>query len=276
MHYIKLACTNPKKIYQARNMKKRSLFFYYAFLILLLTLSVFGELLPIFHSLESDGQIIAEEIPSFNIEENQLHSEEDSFVYQTESVLFFFDPDQEIDEETIEENIQRLPATLGIGLLNDRFVLNFDGVSQDLSYTQLTRFTEFTPKTFRLILSDLGLFSPIVLIAIFVSLYIATFITAFMDILLLTLFANILAGLMRSSLRFFQTVRMTVLAATLPILLLSLVSILQFSPAYPYELRMIFTLILFGLSIIEMKKEQKEQLEKKKQQDKVNNQNDEA
>lgn len=252
--YIKIALTNPKDSYKAQNMKGKNIFFYYAFLILILTLSTLGEQLPLFRSLEEDGPEVAESIPDFTIEDEHLQSDHSSYVYQTESMLFFFDPNGEIETESISQNVNRLPASIGIGLLEEEMIINFEGVSRPIGYNHLQRLTPLTPEVLRSILSDLNLFSPIMLGTLFISLYIAMFLTAFMDYFILALFANVLAALLRSSFRFAQTVKVILLATTLPTVLLAVANILQWDTPYQYEMRIGFSLILFALSIIEMKK----------------------
>lgn len=252
--YIKIALTNPKESYRAQKMKGRHILFYYAFLVLILTFSTLGELLPLFHSLEADAQEVSESIPDFTIEEGRLESEESSYIYQTESLLFFFDPNGDIQEEAINQNINRLSSSIGIGLLEEEMIINYEGVSRPVRYNHLQRFAPFSSDVARVVLSDLNLFSPIMLTTLFISLYIAMFFTAFMDYFILALFANVLAALLRSSFRFAQTVKVVLLSATLPTILLGLTSLLQWNTPYQFEIRIIFSLWLFGLSIIEMKK----------------------
>jgi hypothetical protein len=265
--YIKTALFEPKNSYIAKNMKGKHLFLYYAFLVLLLTFSFVGEIAPLFQSLQSDGQEVAQAIPEFQIEEGRLQSEEESFVYQTNSLLFFFDTEGNIEPESVNQNVRRLPASIAIGLLEEELVFNFDGVSRSFSYGQMERIAPLSPQTLRTILSELGVFSPIMMFILFISIYIAVFINAAMEFLILALFANIIATLLRSTLRFFATTRIVLLSSTLPILAFTVANIIQLHTPYQYELRMIFSLFLFGLTINEMKKKQRDELEKRKQED---------
>lgn len=263
LRYIKTAIFTPKEIYIARNMKGLRFFFYYAFLVLIIAFSVLGQIAPLLQQLSEDSQEIAEALPDFVVENNRLTTEEDSFIYQTTTTLFFFDSDAEITSETIDRNMDRLSASLAIGLLEQELYLNIDGVGRPLSYNQLDGMNQ---DFLRLLFEELSRFSFLTIVLTFAIIYIGLFFQTFMEMIILFLFANIVSILMRSRLRFTQSARMALVASTMPILLISLTNIFQFSNPYQYEMRVLFSLVLFVLSTLEMKKRRRQELEQKKKE----------
>lgn len=244
-------------------MKMKTGVLYYLFLILILTLSTFGASFSLLRNLENDSSEIAEHIPEFSIEDGSMTSENESFTYQTDSMLFFFDPHHNIGAEELDTNVDRLPASIGVGLFEEEIMVNFDGIARSIPYDQFNQTIRLTPDRLRRLLTDFGFFSPVMMVAIFVSLYIATFLTSLLDFLILALFANILATLLRSGLRFSQVFKVSLLSATIPSIVLGITNILQWHSPYYYEMRVTFSLILFALSIFEMKRKTKKDESKK-------------
>lgn len=274
LQYLKVALFEPKESYIARNMKGSHFVFYYALLVLFLSISLIGTLFPIFQAVNQDGQEIAEVIPEFSVQNGELLTDEESFVYQTDTILFFFDSNGSITSETVHRNIERLPAVIGIGMLQNELYLTIDGQSQSLSYNQFGRTGAINQQTLRALFGEIGVLTPFMIGVVLVALYIGTFFNSLIEMLILALFANIISTLMQSRLRFIQNARVVLVASTLPTLLLAFTSIAQLSNPYQFEMRTVFSLVLFGLSISEMKRRQREELLRKKKEDQERRKND--
>lgn len=262
-HYIRTAVLNPKELYIVRNMKGRRFFSYYTFLVLILTFSLLGGLIPLLQQVNEDSREIATHIPEFVIENSSLQTDEESFVYQTNTILFFFDPDAKIAIDTIDQNTARLSASIAIGLLEHELYLNFDGIGRSLSYNQLDGVNQ---NFLRSLFEEFSSFSFLTLLMLFAASYIGVFLQTIMEMILLFLFANIISILLQSKLRFAQSARIAMVASTLPILLLGITSIAQFNNPYHYEMRIVFSLILFGLSVTEMKNRRQQELQQRKKE----------
>src|SRR5690554_432103 len=96
--YIKLGFTDPQHLYKALKMSRKHLFYYFALLALIVTLSMTSVLLSVMGSLRVDGQEITETLPAFEIRNEELvvADDQESYIHQTDSFLFFFDPNDSI------------------------------------------------------------------------------------------------------------------------------------------------------------------------------------
>lgn len=213
--YLKLGFTAPKHLYKAIKMSRKQVIAFVALLALVITLSMGSVLMNVMGSLRDDGEEITETLPAFEITGNELSVEEDteSYVHQTESFLLFFDPNDSIQEEEIDTNIERLNVPIGIGLMDDQFYLNIMGQSLPVSYDQLDGFTD---ADFRELMSEMGRFSPLVLFFIFMVTYLASSFSILYEWLIIALFGNILKTLSRVTLPFKKVARMALIALSVP------------------------------------------------------------
>ena len=99
-HYIKTVLTNPKEIYTGRNMKNTHYFSLLFILTLILTLFSIVEFLPFANKMNEDFNEIKSSIPAFELVDNELESDSESYVYQTDSLFLYFDPDNKIETDT--------------------------------------------------------------------------------------------------------------------------------------------------------------------------------
>ncbi|GEK90634.1 DUF1189 domain-containing protein [Alkalibacterium kapii] len=239
--YLKLGFTAPKQLYKAVKMSRKQLFYYFALLSLIVTVSMASLLMNVMGNLKEDGQEITEKLPSFEIVNDKLVTEEEteSYVHQTESFLFFFDPNNSIQEEEIDSNVERLNVPIGIGLMDDQFYLNIMGQSLPVSYTQLDRFTD---SNFKDIMQDMGRFSPVVLIFTFVVTYLASSISLLYEWLIIALFANILKTFSRITLPFGKIARMALIALSVPTTIFAIFETLGLFIPYTFEITLGFSL----------------------------------
>lgn len=253
--YIKLGFTEPQHLYKAIKMSRKQLIAYVGLLALIITLSMASILFSVMGNLREDGQEITETLPAFEITDDQLvvDDETESYVHQTDSFLFFFDPNDSIQVEEIDTNIERLNVPIGIGMMDDQFYLNIMGQSLPVSYDQLDGFDD---TQFKEIFSEMGRFSPVVLFFIFLITYLASTFSVLYEWLIIALFANILKTLLRIPLPFKKIARMALVALSVPTIIFSVFEAFGLFLPYTFEITLGFALYFLFSSLKKYKKNQ--------------------
>ncbi|MCC5895829.1 MAG: DUF1189 domain-containing protein [Alkalibacterium sp.] len=246
--YILIGFRYPQRLVRAKNMTRKQVFGYFALLTLILTFSMTSVLTNVMTNLRQDGSEIAETIPPFTIENNQLNVEEnqESYVHQTNSFLLFFDPNGAIQTEEIDTNLERLNVPIGIGLMQDEFYLSVTGRTIPVSYDQLDGLNH---ETFIDLLSQIGRFSPLVLLLMFVVAYLASGLVLLYEWLIVALFANILVTLLRLRFPFKKNARMALVSLSIPTLILSLIEAFGFIVPFAFEFKLGFTIYFLFTSL---------------------------
>lgn len=246
--YLQLGFTAPQHLYKALKMSRKHLFYYFALLALIITVSMASILMSVMGALNEDSQEIVETLPAFEVIDNELVVEEEteSYVHQTESFLFFFDPNDSIQEEEIDTNVERLNVPIGIGLMDDQFYLNIMGQSLPVSYEQLDGFTD---TDFRDVMSDMGQFSPVVLIVIFIVTYLASSFSLLYEWLIIALFGNILKTLFRIALPFRKVARMALVALSAPTIIFSIFEAFGLFLPFSFEITLGFSIYFLYASL---------------------------
>lgn len=246
--YILIGFRNPKKLVSAKNMTRKQVLAYFALLTLILTFSMTSLLTNVMTNLRQDGSEIAETIPPFTVENNQLNTAEDqeSYVHQTNSFLFFFDPNGNIQTEEIDSNLDRLNVPIGIGLMQDEFYLNVTGRTIPVSYEQLDGVDQ---DTFVQLLSQIGRLSPLVILLVFIIAYFASGLVLLYEWLIIALFTNILVTLLRIKSPFRKNARMALVSLSIPTLALSIIEAFGYIVPFAFELKLGFTIYFLYTSL---------------------------
>lgn len=247
--YLKTTIKKPKEIYIGRNMKNSHFFLIALMIILLLTILSFFQFIPSFRSVQSDLSEIKESIPAFELENNQLTSPNNSYIYQTDSMVFYFDPDDAVTTDLIDDNMRAVSAPVSIGILNDRIYINFLNQSFSLEYAEMN---EFTTSSLQMLIDSLGTEYSYSNVLTFFILFIAQLFSYSYQLILLSLIASIANMFTRARLRLFQIFKMILLANMMPNLLVHLVSAFISPVPFQFEITAILTFILFFISVNEM------------------------
>lgn len=248
--YIKTAITKPKEIYIGRNMKNSHFFSILLSLVIALTFFSLFEFYPTFREINKDITEVKQAIPEFALENNKLESDSESFIYQTDTLFLYFDPENQMSTEMIDRNMRTLPVPISIGLLHEEFSLNVAGQHFSLRYAELT---DFTTKDLKLLIDRFGEFSPSFLLVLVLFLFIFNFFLFLVQFFPIVLFANIISVYRRSGFRFYQTVKVALLATILPIMTLYVVNAFLFNVYFQFELLIGFAVLIYSLTISEMK-----------------------
>lgn len=249
--YIKTAFTNPKEIYIGRNMKWRN-FFSIAFLAtILLTLISLIQYIPMLQSISDDFNEIKESIPAFELEDNHLTSSNKSYIYQTNSMMFYFDPDNRMDTDTINRNSSRIEAPVSTALLRDGLYMNFIGQEYFVSYSQIQNLTTSDLET---LIASFGNISGTTIAFFIAIIFVMQFILFIYELIPITLIATMVSVFSRLRLNILQNYRIVLLAVIPPIILISLVHTLIIPIHFQTEVVLIMSLFTYYLSISELKK----------------------
>lgn len=249
--YLKTAFTNPKYIYTGRNMKKRHTFYLMLLTSALLTFISLFQYIPILNGVSEDFNDVKASIPTFSLEDNKISSETESYIYQTDSLLFYFDPDNRIDIETIRQNTNRVSAPLTTALLQEGLYLNI--VGQDF-YLGFDEVENITTEDIESLIASIGEFStPAMLLAI-LGIFIIQFSLFTYELLPITLFANIISIFNQLKLKLSQTFKIVLLAVIPLSIILNLIHTFIFPISSQFEILLIMSMFIYYRSIKLLKK----------------------
>lgn len=251
LNYIKTVFTKPKEIYTARNMKNANYFLLILITSLILTFLSIFELFPIANQFSDDFEEINSSIPDFELVDGKLESDTGSYIYQTNSMMFYFDSEDRIAIGDIELNIPTQAAPISIGLLKDKVYLNAAGTKYSFSYTD---FKNLDAQTLREAMNSMGNFTIGTYILLIIILLIANLLLYLIQLLSISLFANLISIARRTQMTFIQNAKIALLASMGPFILMAILNALHFQISYQYEIILLSSLIFFYMSITEMRK----------------------
>lgn len=213
-----------------------------------------------FQNLQTDTQEIASKIPDFTIENGRLTTAEgtEGFIYQTDSIIFTFDPEGKRKAEDIAKD--QLGNFLSVGLLPDKLVIatpstnlstQLLGSNQlELKYSQ--GLTSLDGAHIRDYLSESQIPWWILALSLLVSLYPA-FINLLMTLLISAFGGVIMIGFRRVNLSYFETLKILIFSATLPVFIGAIISL--FAPSFDTSVFIILaSLFIFGQAIKDLPK----------------------
>ncbi len=245
---LKEAIRNPLKSIQARELKRSQAWLYFLFLSLVLVVPLMIESFSVINDLEEDGQEIAASIPDFTIENGEIQSDAklDSYVYQTDSLLFFFDPNGLMETETIDANLETMGQYVGVGLMQDQIYINVVSTPLTFSYDNID---DTDANFFREMFTAFGSTDLVLYLFMTVSVFIFISLNFGLELLLMTLFANIFLIVRRIQWPFLQTFKVVMVASTLPTILFSVLNSFGVYSSIQFEAKVFITVFIFLLSL---------------------------
>lgn len=234
---------NFKKLKDAKQTPFWKTILYTIFLSAILSVPIAFRVLNVFQDIQKDGQAIAAEIPDFTIADGKLQTASDTkgFIYQTNSIIFTFDPEGKRDATDISTDL--IGNFLSVGLLKDELVLslpNTGGMTTALfgsdqfhiPYTNET-LKNLSGKNLRTVLDSSDVPWWIQLVAFFVALY-PSFINLIVTLFFATIGANIYAKLKLYKVTFFESLKTMIYCATVPAILSAIIFV--FAPSFDSSL----------------------------------------
>lgn len=253
-NFLKIAYTQPDESYRGRNMTRKITVGLFLLLNLIATIGLVVQLAPDFQALHQDAQTISQKMPDFtvNAESNKIQTKAEGFAYQTDSILFFFDPDNDISEKEIKDNHKALNPQLTFTVKSNKaeILLAADLLNYTINYQDMP---DFSSKLLTTIFNRLGQINALFLFIVLTIAYLITLILSLLRWLFISVFAQSIALLMKLRLKFTQTLRISLLASFIPVSLMALVTAFDVAVPFNFEMIIIFSDILIWLSLKKMK-----------------------
>lgn len=231
---IKASFTQPSLLLEARHKKGGAVFWYMILLAAILAAPIIYEVTVMTQSLKKDSTEIVNKLPDFSITDGTLTTDKKDagFIYQTDSIIFTFDPDGERTKKELETDASG--NAIVVGLLQHEAVIILPQVSASSDLLDSTPFTipyttpqmSIVNKSFIEALlagntSGLLWFSLIGIISLSM-----VFFNFLIDIILLTIFANLFSKLRLLRLTFKDNFKIIVYCSTLPTVLTALLQLI--------------------------------------------------
>lgn len=250
---FKHAMTRPDKLMEARKLKTSRIVLYFLFISFILSIPSWVQTTTLLNEFVQDGQEIAEHIPEFKVENDQLVPGEnaESFIYQTDSVIFAFDPSGEVTPSEMERRV--VGDTIGVSLLEKGLYLNIPFYPIQLSYSQLNG---LNANMFKEVILSVQQINPVVLLITFLILWVSSLILAVIYNFIYTVFGNLVAAITRKQMRFGETWKIVLFASTLPTLFFSVLNSFAIHPVFQFEIQVGITLYFYYLALKSLSKEE--------------------
>ncbi|MEI5993377.1 DUF1189 domain-containing protein [Candidatus Enterococcus mansonii] len=237
----------------AKNMPFWKVIFYLVFLSVILALPITKQMFSVMREIKNDGQKIAEKLPDFKIDKGNLHTSKDAegFIYQTNSIIFTFDPE---GKRTVSDiSTDSIGNAVSLGLLKDSFVIGLpdSGMAESLfganqfevPYTKGS-LDGLSSQTIKKSLDTASIPFWIKLLIFIFTLY-PTLINLIINLLLIAVGANLYSKIRLYNLRFIDCLKVVTYCATLPVILSSLLHFFNWSFDDSFLIVFISLLIFF-------------------------------
>lgn len=230
-------------------------FFLYLLLLgLIFSLGIFGSFARQLYDVSNDVQELNEVLPSFSIQEGQLQTEDpevNSLIYQSDTFLFFFDPNEEMNQEVVDSNSARLNVPISVALLKDEAYVTSDFSQYALPYNESVNF-DYQEGSLESIVSwqNLALVSIMALALYFILAFLNVVITS----LISSVFALLIARIMQVPLSFMDTWKSLTSAMTLPIIIFSVLNLFGIIIPFQTNIMGFLTILLFVFALHNYKK----------------------
>lgn len=222
----------------------------------ILAIPITVQTMAIFQSVQQDAQEIAQMIPNFTIQDGNLSvdSKEKGFIYQTDSIIFTFDPDEKRTAEEVEQDL--VGNFFSIGLLKNQIIIILpasENLTTLLGSNQLKipysnpALSGLNGADLRASLLNNQLPWWIIPLTLSIAIY-PTFLSMIFTTLMTTLIANLYLNFRRIKPHFLDTYKILVFASTLPVILAACVS--YFAPGFATDtFIMMASFFIFTLSL---------------------------
>ncbi|WP_103927069.1 DUF1189 domain-containing protein, partial [Tetragenococcus halophilus] len=123
LQLVKNSILHFNELKNAKNIGFGKMILYLLLLSLIAAIPITLQVRQVFSDIQSDGQEIAEQIPDFTVEDGKMQTnEQDGFIYQTDSIIFTFDPKGQRTSDDISKDM--IGNFLSVGLLQEEAVLS--------------------------------------------------------------------------------------------------------------------------------------------------------
>ncbi|OJG73280.1 hypothetical protein RV12_GL000687 [Enterococcus quebecensis] len=202
---------------------------YVIFLSIILTLPITKQVFTILQDIKDDGQKIAAKLPEFKVTDGKLQTQNqaEGFIYQTNSIIFTFDPEGKRSLNDVSAD--SVGNAISLGFLKDEFIVSLPdsgaadsllGTNQfEVPYSKGT-LDGLNSQDLKQALDEANIPFWIKLVIFIFTLY-PTLINLIVNLLLITIGANLYSKLRLYKLRFFDCLKIVTYCATLPVIISS-------------------------------------------------------
>ena len=187
-----------KDLKEARNVPFWKAIVYLLVLSVIMALPISFQVFQVLNNIQLDGQKIATRIPDFTVQSGQLQTKEkEGFIYQTNSIIFTFDPEGKRTEQDISTDL--MGNFVSVGMLKDKLIIALPNTvttsallnnnQLELPYTNES-LKNLTGKQLRSFLSEASIPIGVKALTFLFSIY-----PSFLNLLITLLFANVAAFL---------------------------------------------------------------------------------
>lgn len=131
---------HPTQNYEGKKLSGGQAFGYFIVLSLIFAIPLLITSYQAFSSMHDEYVEYTGMMPEFTVQngEMQTEGEAESFIYQgSDGYVFYFDPNNQIDQQTVENNINTQNGLIGFGFFEDGFRLQALDMSNVITYDQL-------------------------------------------------------------------------------------------------------------------------------------------
>lgn len=249
--YLKTLLFKPREIYTSRNMSWKNFWLFVILLTAMRLMMILVSLFPAFKQFDQDTQVIAHSLPAFEIEENILTSEGENYIYQTDSLIFYFDPDGTLTDKDIEKNARYFNTVFSLALMPDGLDIYTIVGHQKIPYTYMSAFNHEILYQF---LNNIGKLTLSVILLTFSFGFIFLLIIYLGQLVIFTLFAFLVARWMGMALSFRQSFFISMMASILPIFIITTLQTFGLVIPWKSTVQTISIFILYIMTLREMKR----------------------
>ncbi|MEG3033747.1 MAG: DUF1189 domain-containing protein [Enterococcus sp.] len=242
--------------HQAKKMPFWKVILYALFLSIILALPITKQIFSIMQDIKSDGQKIAAKLPDFKITDGKLQTTKgaEGFIYQTNSIIFTFDPDgkRSLNDVTADS----VGNAVGLGFLQDEFVVALPSSGAADSLLGANQFEVpysngaldgLNSDNLKESLDEANVPFWIKLVVFIFTLY-PTFINLIINLLMVTIGANLYSKIRLYKLRFLDCLKISTYCATFPVIISSFLHFIN--PAFDDSFLIVFiSLLIFFFAI---------------------------
>lgn len=258
---FKYALFNFSELHTAKKIPFWKVIFYVIFLSIILTLPITKQIFSVMQDVKHDGQMIAEKLPDFKIADGQFQVAENTegFIYQTNSIIFTFDPEGKRSSNDIAAD--SVGNAVAVGFLQNEFVVALPNSSTADSLFGTSQFEipyskgsldGLNSQDLKQALNEASVPLWIKLIIFTFTLY-PIFINLIINIFLITIGANLYSKIRLYDLRIFDCLKIVTYCTTLPVILSSILHF--FNHSFDDSFLIIFlSLVIFFFAVRKEKK----------------------
>lgn len=244
LHHFIFNITHPYAAYFSIRQKTYRFSTYLLTLITILFIGVLTHAWPLYQSLQQDVRQIHDQLPTFSITDNTLSSTHDSYVYLTDSLIFYFDPQNKVPSDMIETEHRLHQAPISVGLLHDHFTIQIANNARHIAYSELA----LDENTINQILVSIYTNNLTTVLLALVMTFIVTGIVFILDLIPIIII-NHISVMFQKEWSLKHSASLTLTTLTIPVIFSSITTAIGWDIPYQFHVFTAFSMILFYVNL---------------------------